>query len=41
MALTPLTSQIEAPDPDENNPVLPIHPGVAASRAAINALAAP
>ncbi|HYA79707.1 MAG TPA: TAXI family TRAP transporter solute-binding subunit [Methylocystis sp.] len=29
MALTPLASQIEAPDPDENNPLLPIHPGVA------------
>ncbi len=30
MALTPLASQIEAPDPDEKNPLLPIHPGVAA-----------
>ena len=29
-ALTPLASQIEAPDPDEQNPILPIHPGVAA-----------
>jgi hypothetical protein len=29
MALTPLASQIEAPDPDEKNPILPIHPGVA------------
>ena len=29
VAKTPLASQIEAPDPDENNPVLPIHPGVA------------
>ncbi|GAU85934.1 TAXI family TRAP transporter solute-binding subunit [Bosea sp. BIWAKO-01] len=28
-ALTPLASQIEAPDPDAKNPVLPIHPGVA------------
>jgi TRAP-type uncharacterized transport system substrate-binding protein len=30
MAITPLASQIEAPDPDEKNPTLPIHPGVAA-----------
>jgi TRAP-type uncharacterized transport system substrate-binding protein len=30
MALTPLANQIEAPDPDEKNPVLPIHPGVSA-----------
>lgn len=30
MALTPLASQIEAPDPSEKNPVLPVHPGVAA-----------
>lgn len=30
MALTPLANQIEAPDPDEQNPILPIHPGVAA-----------
>lgn len=30
MAMTPLASQIEAPDPDEKNPALPIHPGVAA-----------
>jgi TRAP-type uncharacterized transport system substrate-binding protein len=30
MAHTPAAAQIEAPDPDENNPVLPIHPGVAA-----------
>ena len=29
MALTPLANQIEAPDPDEKNPILPIHPGVA------------
>ena len=28
-AKTPLASQIETPDPDENNPILPIHPGVA------------
>lgn len=28
-ALTPLASQIEAPDPDAKNPILPIHPGVA------------
>ncbi len=30
MQLTPLAAQIEAPDPDAKNPVLPIHPGVAA-----------
>ncbi len=30
MAVTPLANQIEAPDPDEKNPALPIHPGVAA-----------
>ena len=30
MALTPLADQIEAPDPDEKNPILPVHPGVAA-----------
>jgi TRAP-type uncharacterized transport system substrate-binding protein len=30
MALTPLAAQIQAPDPDEDNPILPIHPGVAA-----------
>jgi len=30
MAKTPLASQIEAPDPDDKNPVLPVHPGVAA-----------
>ena len=30
MAATPLASQIEAPDPNENNPLLPVHPGVAA-----------
>jgi len=30
MALTPLANQIEAPDPDEKNPILPVHPGVAA-----------
>jgi hypothetical protein len=30
MAATPMASQIEAPDPDEKNPILPIHPGVAA-----------
>jgi TRAP-type uncharacterized transport system substrate-binding protein len=29
MALTPLASQIEAPDPDDKNPILPVHPGVA------------
>lgn len=30
MAVTPLANQIEAPNPDEKNPALPIHPGVAA-----------
>lgn len=30
MQVTPLAAQIEAPDTDEKNPVLPIHPGVAA-----------
>ncbi|SFK50824.1 TAXI family TRAP transporter solute-binding subunit [Methylocapsa palsarum] len=30
MAKTPLANQIEAPDPDAKNPVLPVHPGVAA-----------
>ena len=30
MAATPLASQIEAPDPDDKNPILPVHPGVAA-----------
>ncbi len=30
MQLTPLASEIEAPDPDAKNPVLPVHPGVAA-----------
>ena len=30
MAKTPLANQIEAPDPDDKNPVLPVHPGVAA-----------
>ena len=29
MALSPLANQIEAPDPDEKNPILPVHPGVA------------
>lgn len=29
IALTPLATQIEAPDPDDKNPILPIHPGVA------------
>jgi TRAP-type uncharacterized transport system substrate-binding protein len=29
MAKTPLANQIEAPDPDDKNPVLPVHPGVA------------
>jgi TRAP transporter TAXI family solute receptor len=28
VAKTPLASQIEAPDPDDKNPVLPVHPGV-------------
>jgi len=30
MQLTPLAAQIEAPDPDNKSPVLPVHPGVAA-----------
>jgi TRAP-type uncharacterized transport system substrate-binding protein len=30
MAKTPLANQIEAPDPDDKNLVLPIHPGVVA-----------
>jgi hypothetical protein len=30
VAKTPLANQIEAPDPDDKNPVLPVHPGVAA-----------
>jgi TRAP-type uncharacterized transport system substrate-binding protein len=30
MALTPAASQIEAPDPANDNPLLPVHPGVAA-----------
>jgi TRAP-type uncharacterized transport system substrate-binding protein len=30
MAISPLASQIEAPDPDDKNPLLPVHPGVAA-----------
>jgi TRAP-type uncharacterized transport system substrate-binding protein len=30
MAATPLASQIEAPDTDNQNPLLPVHPGVAA-----------
>ena len=30
VAKTPLASQIEAPDPDDKNPILPAHPGVAA-----------
>ncbi|WP_156898325.1 TAXI family TRAP transporter solute-binding subunit [Methylocapsa acidiphila] len=30
MAVTPLANQIEAPDTDEKNPILPVHPGVAA-----------
>ncbi|MGY2049859.1 TAXI family TRAP transporter solute-binding subunit [Methylobacterium sp. JK268] len=30
MAATPLANQIEAPDPDDKSPILPIHPGVAA-----------
>jgi TRAP-type uncharacterized transport system substrate-binding protein len=29
ISLTPLASQIEAPDPDDKNPALPVHPGVA------------
>lgn len=30
MAASPLASQIEAPDTDNENPLLPVHPGVAA-----------
>jgi TRAP-type uncharacterized transport system substrate-binding protein len=30
MAVTPLASQIEAPDTDNEDPLLPVHPGVAA-----------
>jgi TRAP-type uncharacterized transport system substrate-binding protein len=30
MAVTPLASQIEAPDTDNQDPLLPVHPGVAA-----------
>ena len=30
MAATPLANQIEVPDPDNDNPLFPIHPGVAA-----------
>lgn len=30
IAVTPLAAQIEAPDPDDKSPVLPLHPGVAA-----------
>jgi hypothetical protein len=30
VAKTPLAGQIEAPDPDDKNPILPVHPGVAA-----------
>jgi TRAP-type uncharacterized transport system substrate-binding protein len=30
MAALPLVSQIEAPDPDDKSPVLPVHPGVSA-----------
>lgn len=29
-AVTPLATQIEAPDPDDKSPILPVHPGVAA-----------
>ncbi|ACA16046.1 TRAP-type uncharacterized transport system periplasmic component-like protein [Methylobacterium sp. 4-46] len=29
-AITPLANQIEAPDPDDKSPILPVHPGVAA-----------
>ncbi len=29
MQITPLAAQIEAPDPDDKNPVLPVHPRVA------------
>lgn len=28
--VSPLASHIEAPDPDDKNPILPVHPGVAA-----------
>ncbi len=37
-ALTPLANQIEAPDPDAKNPILPIHPGVAKYLREIGAL---
>lgn len=30
LAVTPLASQIEAPDPSDTSPILPVHPGVAA-----------
>jgi TRAP-type uncharacterized transport system substrate-binding protein len=30
LAVTPLAAQIEAPDPDDKSPILPVHPGVAA-----------
>lgn len=30
MQIAPLAAQVEAPDPDDKNPVLPVHPGVAA-----------
>jgi TRAP-type uncharacterized transport system substrate-binding protein len=30
VAVTPLATQIEAPDPDDKSPILPVHPGVAA-----------
>ncbi|WP_432431210.1 TAXI family TRAP transporter solute-binding subunit, partial [Methylocella silvestris] len=30
MQISPLAAQIEAPDTDDKNPVLPVHPGVAA-----------
>ena len=30
VAKTPLAGQIEVPDPDDKNPVLPVHPGVVA-----------
>ncbi|QGY02429.1 C4-dicarboxylate ABC transporter substrate-binding protein [Methylobacterium mesophilicum SR1.6/6] len=30
IAITPLAAQIEAPDPDDKSPILPVHPGVAA-----------
>jgi hypothetical protein len=30
VAETPLANQIEVPDPDDKNPILPVHPGVAA-----------